>query len=132
SPAPTPPPARPPPPAPQPGLAQLDALIGQIRGTGLAVTLRTNGPAEGLPAGIDASAYRIIQEALTNTLKHAQATTAEVALAVHPEELTIDILDDGHPAGPPADGGPHLGRGIIGMRERVALYGGSLTPPPRP
>jgi len=124
--------SQPAPPAPQPGLAQLDALIGQIRGTGLAVTVRINGAAEGLPAGIDASAYRVIQEALTNTLKHAQATTAEVALAVHPEELTIDILDDGHPAGPAADGGPHPGRGIIGMRERVALYGGSLTAAPRP
>ena len=123
---------QPAPPAPQPGLAQLDALISQIRGTGLAVTVRTNGAAEGLPAGIDASAYRVIQEALTNTLKHAQATAAEVALAVHPEELTIDILDDGCAAGPPADGGPHPGRGIIGMRERVALYGGSLTAAPRP
>jgi len=124
--------SQPGPPSPQPGLAQLDALIGQIRGTGLAVTVRTKGAAEDLPAGIDASAYRVIQEALTNTLKHARATTAEVALAVHPEELTIDILDDGHPAGPPADGGPHPGRGIIGMRERVALYGGSLTAAPRP
>jgi signal transduction histidine kinase len=124
--------SQPGPPAPQPGLAQLDALISQIRGTGLAVTVHTKGAAEDLPAGIDASAYRIIQEALTNTLKHAQATTAEVALAVGPEELTIDILDDGHPAGPPADSDPHPGRGIIGMRERVALYGGSLTAAPRP
>src|SRR5262249_44428595 len=93
------------------------------------------GAAEDLPAGIDASAYRVIQEALTNTLKHARATTAEVALAVHPEELTIDILDDGHPAGPPADGGPHPGRGIIGMRERAALYAGAprrRRPPPGP
>jgi signal transduction histidine kinase len=124
--------SQPAPPAPQPGLAQLDALLSQVRATGLAVTLRTEGAAEDLPAGIDASAYRIVQEALTNTLKHARATTADVALVFHPQGLIIDILDDGQPASPPADGAPHPGRGIIGMHERVALYGGSLTAAPRP
>lgn len=124
--------SQPPPPAPPPGLNQLDALLSQVRGTGLAVTVRTEGAHEDLPAGIDASAYRIVQEALTNTLKHTRATTAEVALAFHPQELIIGILDDGQPAGPPADGPPHPGRGIIGMHERAALYGGSLTAAPRP
>ena len=118
--------------APPPGLAQLDALLSQVRGTGLAVTVRTEGAAEDLPAGIDTSAYRIVQEALTNTLKHARATTADVALVFHPQGLIIDILDDGQPAGPPAGGASHPGRGIIGMHERVALYGGSLTAGPRP
>ena len=118
--------------APPPGLAQLDALLSQVRGTGLAVTVRTEGSAADLPAGIDTSAYRIVQEALTNTLKHARATTADVALVFHPQGLIIDILDDGQPAGPPAGGASHPGRGIIGMHERVALYGGSLTAGPRP
>ena len=126
-----PPASQPAPPAPQPGLAQLDALISQVRATGLAVIVRTEGAAEDLPAGIDVSAYRIVQEALTNTLKHARANTAEVALIFHPRELIIDILDDGHAADPPAEGAPHPGRGIIGMHERVALYGGSLTAGPR-
>jgi signal transduction histidine kinase len=121
-----------PPPAPPPGLAQLDALLSQVRGTGLAVTLRTEGAAEDLPVGIDTSAYRIVQEALTNTLKYARATTAEVALVFHPQGLIIDIRDDGQPASPPTDGAPHPGRGLIGMHERVALYGGSLTAAPRP
>ena len=124
--------SQPAPPAPQPGLAQLDALLSQVRATGLAVTLRTEGAAEDLSAGIDASAYRIVQEALTNTLKHARATTADVALVFHPQGLIIDIRDDGQPASPPTDGAPHPGRGIIGMHERVALYGGSLTAAPRP
>ena len=96
------------------------------------MTLRTEGAAEDLPTGIDTSAYRIVQEALTNTLKHARATTAEVALVFHPHELIIDIIDDGQPASPPADSAPHPGRGIIGMHERAALYGGSLTAAPRP
>jgi len=124
--------SQPPPPAPPARLTQLDALLSQVRGTGLAVTLRTEGAAEDLPTGIDTSAYRIVQEALTNTLKHARATTAEVALVFHPHELIIDIIDDGQPASPPADSAPHPGRGIIGMHERAALYGGSLTAAPRP
>ena len=119
-------------PAPQPGLARLDALIGHVRATGLAVTVRTEGAAGDLPAGIDTSAYRIVQEALTNTIKHARANTAQVTLHYGPQELVIDILDDGQAAVPAADGVHNAGRGIIGMRERVALYGGSLTARPRP
>jgi signal transduction histidine kinase len=103
-----------------------------VRATGLAVTVRTEGAGQGLPTGTDVSAYRIIQEALTNTIKHARATTAEVSLHFHPRELIIDILDDGQPAGPDADGAPRPGRGIIGMRERVSLYGGNLSAGPCP
>ena len=124
--------SQPVPPAPQPGLAQLDALISQVRATGMAVTVHTEGAREDLPAGIDVSAYRIIQEALTNTIKHARANMAEVALRYCPQELIIDIRDDGHAAVLHADGAPRPGRGLIGMHERVALYGGSLTAGPRP
>ena len=120
------------PPAPQPGLALLGALISQVRATGLAVTVRTEGADGGLPAGIDVSAYRIVQEALANTIKHARANTAEVGLHYCPRELIIDILDDGHGAARDADGAPRPGRGIIGMHERVAIYGGSLSAGPRP
>jgi len=118
--------------APQPGLSQLDHLIGQVRATGLAVTLRTEGASAGLPAGIDLSAYRIIQEALTNTIKHAQATAAEVAIRYRPHELTLDILDDGHSSTPGTGPGPGPGHGLIGMRERAAINGGNLTAGPRP
>ena len=112
--------------------ARDDALIGRVRATGLAVTVRTEGAAGDLPAGIDTSAYRIVQEALTNIIKHARANTAQVTLHYGPQELVIDIIDDGQAADPAADGVHNAGRGIIGMRERVALYGGSLTARPRP
>lgn len=117
--------------APQPGLARLDSLIGQVRGTGLAVTMRIEGTGAELPAGVDLSAYRIVQEALTNTIKHAQANTAEVVLHYRPRELIIDVLDDGR-ARPETDPGTGAGHGLIGMRERAAIYDGNLTAGPRP
>ena len=117
---------------PQPGLSQLDQLIGQVRSTGLAVTLQVEGASAGLPAGIDLSAYRIIQEALTNTIKHAQATTAEVAIRYRPRELILDIVDNGHSGTPGADPGSGPSHGLIGMRERAAINGGELTAGPQP
>jgi signal transduction histidine kinase len=107
---------------PQPGLAELEALVDQVRATGLDVELELGGELGELPSGIDVSAYRIVQEALTNTLKHAQAKHARVRLRKGDGELELEIVDDG--AGPSEEAGS--GHGLIGMRERAALLGGVL------
>jgi signal transduction histidine kinase len=114
--------------APQPGLDRLDDLLDQVRTAGLAVSVTIEGRPRELPAGIDLSAYRIVQEALTNTLKHAGATRADVALRYADDELGVEIRDDGTGAGNGGGGG----RGLVGMRERVALSGGSLAAGPAP
>jgi signal transduction histidine kinase len=106
---------------PQPTLAHLDELLAQVREAGLAVQLQTQGEPVPLPPGVDLSAYRIVQEALTNVLKHAHASRAEVLVCYHPGELELEVSDDGQG---PADGPG--GHGLVGMRERVALYGGTL------
>jgi signal transduction histidine kinase len=120
---------------PQPTIGQLDALVGQMNEAGLAVSTTVEGGTEGLPAAVDLSAYRIVQEALTNTLKHAGAGTAvRVDLRRRPRALEITVADDGRAGGTPGgtalrgvegdgDGGHH---GLVGMRERVALLGGEL------
>jgi len=108
--------------APQPGLKHLDALIEQIREAGLPVELRVEGAAEPLPPGVDLSAYRIVQEALTNTLKHAGPSHARVAIHYRGDEIELEISDDGVGT----VNGDGTGQGLIGMRERVALYGGVL------
>jgi signal transduction histidine kinase len=109
--------------APQPGLDDLGALIEQARRSGLTVELVTEGEPAPLPTGVDLSAYRIVQEALTNTLKHAGPVRARVAVRYGGRELELEISDDGHArtAAPAA-----AGHGLVGMRERVALYGGVL------
>jgi signal transduction histidine kinase len=112
---------------PQPGLDRLDALLAEIRRAGLPVELHVNGEATPLPRGIDLSAYRIVQEGLTNALKHAHASRADVTLAYAPGELAIEVRDDG--AGGSANGG---GYGLIGVRERVKLYGGEMRAEPSP
>jgi signal transduction histidine kinase len=108
---------------PQPGLTSLTSLVEQVRASGLPVELRIEGEPVHLPAGVDLSAYRIVQEALTNVVKHAHATSAEVKVRYRPDALELAILDDGRGAVASADGAGH---GLIGMRERVALYGGKL------
>ena len=109
--------------APQPGLGALDALLAQVRDAGLRVDLRVEGDAVSLPAGVDLSAYRIVQEALTNTLKHAGRAEAEVIVRYAAGFVELEILDNG--IGPQAV--PNgAGQGLAGMRERVALYGGVL------
>ncbi len=108
--------------APQPSLKHLDALIEQVREAGLPVELRVEGAAEPLPPGVDLSAYRIVQEALTNTLKHAGPSHARVAIHYRSDEIELEISDDG---GGNVNGGGS-GQGLIGMRERVALYSGVL------
>jgi signal transduction histidine kinase len=112
--------------APQPGLAVLDELVAQVRDAGLAVDVRIEGAPSELPAGVDLSAYRIVQEALTNTLKHAGARRAEVRLRFGADELEVGVRDDGRGTnGAPAI--PGGGHGLAGMRERAQLYGGELA-----
>jgi signal transduction histidine kinase len=108
---------------PQPGLDGLDSLVKRIERTGLPVQVRIDGEPYPLPQGVDLSAYRIVQEGLTNTVKHAAASHAEVTLHYAPAEIRIDVCDDGHGAAP-CDG---LGHGLIGVRERVNLYGGEMS-----
>jgi signal transduction histidine kinase len=107
---------------PQPGLAGLGVLAEQMRATGLEIDLELDAELGDLPTGVDLSAYRIVQEALTNTLKHAQAKRARVRLSRNAGELELEVVDDG--AGPSDESGS--GHGLIGMRERAALLGGVL------
>ena len=109
--------------APQPGLDGLDSLVKEIGRAGLPVELHLDGERFPLPPGIDLSAYRIVQEGLTNALKHASASHAEVTIRYAPDEVGIEVHDDGTGA-TPSDG---YGHGLIGIRERVKLYGGEMT-----
>ena len=118
--------------APPPGLSGLGELLAQVRATGLHVTARIDGAPADLPAGLDLAAYRIVQEALTNTLKHARAQAAEVNLRYRPAGLVLEVTDDGQPAAPAGPRGPAPGRGLIGIRERAALHGGTCQAGPRP
>jgi signal transduction histidine kinase len=111
--------------APQPGIEYLDELIRQVRETGLAVQLSVLGRPRNLPEAVGLCAYRIVQEALTNTLKHADASQAQVNVRYVAGALELQILDDGR--GGSAVNGETGGHGLIGMRERVALFGGELT-----
>jgi signal transduction histidine kinase len=116
---------------PQPGLAELERLISQVRDVGLPVELKVEGDACCLPAGMDLAAYRIVQEALTNTVKHGGKATARVNVRYGDDYLEIEVTDDGRGAAAPLlateEGGGH---GLIGMKERVALYGGELQAGP--
>jgi signal transduction histidine kinase len=114
--------------APQPSIAHVGELVEQIRATGLPVELSVHGEASELPPGVDVSAYRIIQEALTNALKHAGPARARVLISYEPDELAIEIVDDGAGDTSPTVGG----HGVIGMRERVSVFGGDLAAGPRP
>jgi signal transduction histidine kinase len=114
---------------PQPSVEQIDILVEQIERAGLPVTLQVEGEPVALPAGVDLCAYRIVQEALTNALKHAGRARAEVRLRYAPRALDIEIRDDGR--GSSHVNGDGAGHGLIGMRERVALYGGVLQTGPR-
>jgi signal transduction histidine kinase len=106
---------------PQPTLARLDTLVDRVRATGLQVCVEIEGAARPLPAAVDLSAYRIVQEALTNTLKHAGAEHATVHVR-YGDELGLEIRDDGRGS----ENGAATGRGLIGMRERAATLGGTL------
>jgi signal transduction histidine kinase len=116
--------------APQPSLQQLPELVEHMRQTGLPVTLTTRGQPRQLPAGVELSAYRIIQEALTNTLKHAGPARASVTVRYDNGAVEVEVVDDGQ--GPPPDRPGTGGKGLVGMRERVNLYGGRLEAGARP
>ncbi|MFC9841894.1 sensor histidine kinase [Streptomyces sp. NPDC060223] len=120
---------------PQPGLGQLDALIERVRAAGTPVGVAVSLPPEPLPSGVELAAYRVVQEALTNTIKHAPGADAFVTIGYADDRLEIEVMDNGaaydsppvdHDS-PPADGN---GRGLIGLRERLAVYGGELTAGP--
>jgi len=148
--------------SPAPGLARLDELVARTRAVGVPVTVEIEGPLTALPAAVDLAAYRIVQEALTNVLRHAGAATAEVSLRRDADQLAVTVTDHsssptGRAAGPAADGSSRTGRaagsapgasssrtgraagsaldaghGLAGMRERVSALGGTLSAGPHP
>ncbi|WP_181140671.1 sensor histidine kinase [Streptomyces sp. Ru62] len=116
--------------APMPTLARLGELVDRVRAGGLPVDLDVEGTARPLPPGVELCAYRVVQEALTNALKHAGPAHARVELRYETHELTVRVTDDGEGADPdrmPTGGG----HGLIGMRERATLYGGTISVGPR-
>jgi signal transduction histidine kinase len=115
--------------APQPGLRNLPTLVAEVVQAGVPVTLQVTGSPRPISGAVDASAYRIVQEALTNVLRHAAAAHAEVTVTYAPDTVSIEVVDDG--TGPTGDGAP-AGHGLVGMRERVAAFGGSMTAAARP
>jgi signal transduction histidine kinase len=114
---------------PQPGLGSLAGLVDQLREAGLAVDLEIEGEQVALAPGVDLAAFRIVQEALTNTLKHAGRAGARVVVRYSALDVELEIVDDGAGAPATVNGSGH---GLIGMRERTALYGGRLDAGPRP
>ncbi|MFI0722449.1 sensor histidine kinase [Streptomyces sp. NPDC021224] len=118
---------------PMPGIGRLPALVEQVRAAGLPTRLSVTGDPAPVPAAAQLTVYRLVQEALTNTLKHAPAKTrADVRIGCTPEEVTVTVTDDGAGAGPVPDPGRPAGHGLHGMRERAAAYGGRLTAGPLP
>lgn len=117
--------------APQPGLDAIPALVDAVRAAGLPVTLSLDAPAHPLPAGMELAIYRIVQEALTNTMKHSgPGATATAAVRLRGDVLTVEVTDDG--AGIRSALHDSAGRGIDGMRERTTMYGGTFRSGPRP
>jgi signal transduction histidine kinase len=114
--------------APQPGMDELDRLVERVREAGVEVELEVGGEHRPLPPGVDLAAYRIVQEALTNVIKHAGPARATVAVRYGERELEVEVRDDGRGASA-SDG---RGHGLVGMRERAALYGGQLDAGPAP
>jgi signal transduction histidine kinase len=116
--------------APQPSLQELPSLISHVAESGLAVTLTTEGAPRALPASVGLSAYRIVQEALTNALKHAgPSASALVTVRYRPDDVEIEVADDGRGVNASSNGA--AGHGLLGMRERVGVCGGELTAGPR-
>ncbi|WP_349259556.1 sensor histidine kinase [Actinospica sp.] len=115
--------------APQPGLDQLEPLVSRIRATGVPIAYRVLGEPRSLPPGLDLTAYRVVQEALTNTVKHASGASVDILVDYKPTRLGLDIADSGGAPGQSAASGN--GRGLIGLRERVAVHGGIVRAGPR-
>jgi signal transduction histidine kinase len=114
--------------APQPSLEHVEKLVSQAREAGLPVKLRVEGDPVQLPAGVDLTAYRLVQEGLTNAIKHARAENAEVVVRYGSGQVELTVSDDGRGDGDGVKGG----NGLVGMRERVSVYGGELDAGPRP
>ncbi len=116
--------------APAPGLGDIDQVVRNVRDAGVAVTVERTGDAAAVPAGVALTTFRIVQEALTNVLKHAGPARAEVHIDCDPGVVRVEVVDDGRGAAAPMDETVnHLG--LIGMRERVTPYGGELDVGPR-
>jgi signal transduction histidine kinase len=123
--------------APQPGLDELCEMVDRVAAAGLPVELHITGTPRDLPSGLGLAVYRVVQEALTNVIKHAGKPRTEVRLSYEPAALVVEVADDGLPipaAGPAPDIGVPRGAGIglLGLRQRMALYGGELAAGPRP
>jgi signal transduction histidine kinase len=115
--------------APAPGLPDVDDLVESMRSSGVPVSLEVTGARDDVPGGVDLTAYRIVQEALTNVLKHAGPNVhVDVSIAYEPGTVHVEVLDDGRGAAVHADGG----HGLLGMRERVSVFGGDLVAGPKP
>ncbi|WP_122616741.1 sensor histidine kinase [Streptomyces sp. Tu 4128] len=122
--------------APAPGLDQLDEMVTRVRAGGVRVALRITGAPRPLPSGMQLCVYRVVQEALTNVLKHAPGADATVELVYRAGEMTVSVTDDGHADGPRVGADSDTiaergGHGLIGMRERAKLYGGTIVVGPR-
>ncbi|GIF62203.1 ATPase [Asanoa ishikariensis] len=115
--------------APQPGLDRLDALVDRLSDSGVPVTMTRTGQPRPAPAGVELAAYRVVQEALTNTVKHAAGATATVHVEYGADYLRVQVTDTG--GGPSASAAAGGGQGLIGLRERLAVYGGTLRAGPR-
>jgi signal transduction histidine kinase len=118
--------------APQPGMDRLDALVAGVRGAGLAVDLQVTGDRRPLPAGVELSAYRILQEALSNTLRHAPGARAAVEVRYEADRLWLRIQNGAPPVETDRPPPALPGQGIVGMRERAAMLAGELTAAPTP
>ncbi|NUR61576.1 MAG: sensor histidine kinase [Catenulispora sp.] len=114
---------------PQPGLDQIPALVERIRNGGVRVELTVEGDAVALPSGLDLAAYRVVQEGLTNAVKHAVGALIRVTLEYSPQRLRVDVVDSG--GTPSAAAATGNGRGLAGLRQRLAVYGGTLSAGPR-
>ncbi len=115
--------------SPQPGLDRLEALVGGVRSAGLPVALTVTGERRPVPPGVELAAYRVVQEALTNTVKHAGGATAEVVVEYAADHLRVEVADTG--GRPSASASSGSGRGLVGLRERLAVYGGTVQAGPR-
>ncbi|MEY9934439.1 signal transduction histidine kinase [Catenulispora sp. GP43] len=114
---------------PVPGLADLDALVARTAEAGLLVDLEVHGERSALSAGIDLAAYRVVQEAITNVVKHAATDSCRVRIGYEQDALSVQVTDDGNAGFSKISG---LGHGIVGMRERVGMYGGEFHAAPLP
>jgi signal transduction histidine kinase len=113
-----------------PSLRRVDDLAAEMRDAGLSIAVEVDGDIRRLPPGVDLAAYRIVQEALTNVLKHAPSAHVHVAVHARDDAVELEVLDDG--VGAIAASNGHVGHGLLGMRERAAIYGGTITLGPQP